>query len=142
MSLEKILYTGQTVVTGGREGRAVSSDGILDVQLANPVELGGEGGLGANPEQLFAAGYSACFLSALKLVAGKARVVFPEDSRIIGRVAMGTGPTGYGLEVELSISMPGLSYEQAETPAEQAHQVCPYSNAIRGNADVALVILN
>ncbi|WP_397450033.1 organic hydroperoxide resistance protein [Pseudomonas sp. NA-150] len=142
MSLEKILYTGETIVTGGREGRAVSSDGMLDVQLSKPVELGGEGGIGANPEQLFAAGYSACFLSALQLAAGKAKIEFPKATSITGRVAMGMGPTGYGLEVELRICMPGLSYEQAETLAEHAHQICPYSNAIRGNADVALVIVD
>lgn len=141
MKPEKILYTAQSTVTGGRDGRAISSDQALDVALATPRELGGAGGSGTNPEQLFAAGYSACFLSALKFVAGKSKVALPADSRITGTVGIGPIPTGFALKVQLEISVPGLPREQVQELVEKAHQVCPYSNATRGNVDVALVVL-
>jgi Ohr subfamily peroxiredoxin len=140
MSLEKILYTAQANVTGGRDGRAVSSDSALDVQLSTPRELGGAGGPGTNPEQLFAAGYSACFLSALKLVARQAKVALPETTSITGSVGIGPIQHGFGLQAELRISAPGLPREQVQALVEQAHQVCPYSNATRGNIDVSLVV--
>jgi lipoyl-dependent peroxiredoxin len=140
MSPEKILYTAQATVTGGRDGRATSSDQVLDVGLSTPRELGGAGGPGTNPEQLFAAGYSACFLSALKFVAGKARVALPAESRITGTVGIGPIPTGFALKVQLEISVPGLPKDQVQELVEQAHRVCPYSNATRGNVEVALVI--
>ena len=140
MSPEKILYTAQATATGGRDGRAASSDQVLDVRLSTPRELGGAGGPGTNPEQLFAAGYSACFLSALKFVAGKARVALPAESRITGTVGIGPIPTGFALKVQLEISVPGLPKQQVQDLVEQAHRVCPYSNATRGNVDVALVI--
>jgi len=140
MKPEKILYTAQATVTGGRDGRAVSSDQALDVALATPRDLGGAGGAGTNPEQLFAAGYSACFLSALKFVAGKSKVALPADSRITGTVGIGPIPTGFALKVQLEISVPGLPREQVQELVNKAHQVCPYSNATRGNVDVALVI--
>ena len=140
MSIEKVLYTAQATATGGREGRAVSSDGVLDLQLSTPRELGGAGGAGTNPEQLFAAGYSACFLGALKFVAGQNKVALPADTQITGRVGIGAIPTGFGIEVELTISVPGLPREQVESLVEKAHIVCPYSNATRGNIDVTLVI--
>jgi len=140
MSIEKVLYTAQATATGGREGRAVSSDGVLDLQLSTPRELGGAGGAGTNPEQLFAAGYSACFLGALKFVAGQNKVALPADTRITGRVGIGAIPTGFGIEVELTIAVPGLPREQVEALVAKAHIVCPYSNATRGNIDVTLVI--
>ena len=114
MSPEKILYTAKSTATGGRDGRAVSSDQVLNVALATPRELGGAGGAGTNPEQLFAAGYSACFLSALKLVAGKQKVALPADSSITGTVGIGPLPTGFALKVQLDISVPGLPREQVE----------------------------
>ena len=138
MSIEKVLYTAQATATGGREGRAASSDGVLDVQLSTPKELGGAGGPGT--EQLFAAGYSACFLGALKFVAGQNKVALPADTQITGRVGIGAIPTGFGIEVELTIAVPGLPREQVESLVEKAHIVCPYSNATRGNIDVTLVI--
>jgi len=140
MSPEKILYTAKANVTGGRDGRATSSDQVLDVRLATPRELGGAGGVGTNPEQLFAAGYSACFLSALKFVAGKAKVALPADSNITGTVGIGPIPTGFALKVQLEISIPGLPREQVQQLVEAAHLVCPYSNATRGNVDVTLVV--
>lgn len=140
MSIEKVLYTAQATATGGREGRSVSSDGVLDVQLSTPRELGGAGGPGTNPEQLFAAGYSACFLGAMKFVAAQTKVALPADTQITGRVGIGAIPTGFGIEVELTISVPGLPREQVEAIVEKAHIVCPYSNATRGNIDVSLVI--
>lgn len=140
MSIEKVLYTAQATATGGREGRAESSDGVLDLQLSTPRELGGAGGAGTNPEQLFAAGYSACFLGALKFVAGQNKVALPADTQITGRVGIGAIPTGFGIEVELTIAVPGLPREQVEALVAKAHIVCPYSNATRGNIDVTLVI--
>lgn len=142
MSPEKILYTAQVTSTGGRDGRAVASNQALDVALSTPRELGGAGGPGTNPEQLFAAGYSACFLSALKYVAGKARTVLPTDSRVTATVGIGPIPTGFALQVELQISLPGVPKHQAQELVEQAHIVCPYSNATRGNVDVSLVIVD
>jgi Ohr subfamily peroxiredoxin len=142
MSPEKILYTAQVTSTGGRDGRAVSSDQALDVPLSTPRALGGAGGPGTNPEQLFAAGYSACFLSALKFVAGKARIALPTDSRVTASVGIGPIATGFALNVELQISVPGVPTHRAQELVEQAHVVCPYSNATRGNIDVSLVITN
>jgi len=140
MSIEKVLYTAQATATGGREGRAVSSDNVLDVQLSTPRELGGAGGPGTNPEQLFAAGYSACFLGALKFVAGQAKVALPAGTTVTGKVGIGQIPTGFGIEVELTISVPGIERAQVEALVEKAHVVCPYSNATRGNIDVSLIV--
>lgn len=140
MSIEQILYTATATATGGREGQARSSDGALDVRLSTPRELGGAGGSGSNPEQLFAAGYSACFLGALKLVAGQAGVALPPDSTVTGKVGIGRIPTGFGIEVELTVSAPGLPREQLQSLVERAHVVCPYSNATRGNVEVSLVV--
>ncbi len=140
MSIEKVLYTAEATATGGRDGRAVSSDGVLNVQLSTPRELGGAGGTGTNPEQLFAAGYSACFLGALKFVAGKQKVALPAETSITGRVGIGAIPTGFGIQVELRISAPGLPRDQMESLVEKAHVVCPYSNATRGNIDVSLMV--
>ena len=140
MSIEKVLYTAQATSTGGREGRSVSSDNVLDIQLSTPRELGGAGGLGTNPEQLFAAGYSACFLGALKFVAGQAKVALPADTTVTGKVGIGQIPTGFGIEAELTIIVPGLPREQVEELVQKAHIVCPYSNATRGNIDVTLIV--
>jgi Ohr subfamily peroxiredoxin len=140
MTPDKILYTARATATGGRDGRAVSSDQVLDVKLATPRELGGAGGPGTNPEQLFAAGYSACFLSALKFVAGKARVALPANSNVTGTVGIGPVANGFALAVNLDITLPGLPREQAQQLVSQAHGVCPYSNATRGNVDVTLAV--
>jgi len=140
MSIEKVLYTAQATATGGREGRAVSSDNVLDVQLSTPRELGGAGGPGTNPEQLFAAGYSACFLGALKFVAGQAKVALPAETTVTGRVGIGQIPTGFGIEAELTISVPGVDRAQVEELVQKAHVVCPYSNATQGNIDVKLIV--
>ena len=142
MSLDKVLYTAHASVTGGRDGgHAVSSDSALDVKLSMPRELGGAGGNGTNPEQLFAAGYSACFLSALKLVAGQEKIALPADTRIDASVGIGPIAVGFGLQAELKISVPGIDREQAEALVHKTHQVCPYSNATRGNIDVVLTVV-
>ena len=141
MSLDQVLYTAEATATGGREGRAVSSDNALDVQLSTPRELGGAGGPGTNPEQMFAAGYSACFIGALKFVAGQAKVALPADTSITGRVGIGPIPNGFGIQAELRVSIPGMPREQAEELVQKAHIVCPYSNATRGNIDVTLTVV-
>lgn len=141
MAIEKVLYRAQASATGGRDGRAVSSDGVLDIALTTPKELGGGGGAGTNPEQLFAAGYSACFLGALKFVASKEKIAIPKEASVQGNVGIGPIPTGFGIEVELKISLPGLDREQAQALVDKAHIVCPYSNATRGNIDVTLTIV-
>ncbi|WP_172144394.1 organic hydroperoxide resistance protein [Pseudomonas tumuqii] len=134
----KALYTATATATGGRDGRAVSSDGILDVKLTTPRELGGQGGAATNPEQLFAAGYSACFIGALKFVASQKKLALPADTSITGKVGIGQIPGGFGLEVELDVSLPGLEQAAADELVAAAHQVCPYSNATRGNIEVRL----
>lgn len=142
MSVEKVLYRGHATAVGGREGRAHSSDNALDVKLSTPKELGGAGGDGTNPEQMFAAGYAACFIGALKAVAGKSKITLPDDLQINSTV--GIGPirqgTAFGIEVELEISIPGMDKAAADDLVAKAHQVCPYSNATRGNIDVKLVL--
>jgi osmotically inducible protein OsmC len=140
MSIEKVLYTAHAKATGGRDGRAVSSDNVLDLKLTTPRELGGAGGAGTNPEQLFAAGYSACFIGAMRYVAGTQKITLPADTTIEGSVGIGQIPTGFGIQVELKISVPGMPREQVEALVQKAHVVCPYSNATRGNIDVKLVI--
>ncbi len=140
MSIEKVLYAATATATGGREGRATSADGVLNVQLSTPRELGGAGGPGTNPEQLFAAGYSACFLGALKFVAGQQKVALPAATTVTGKVGIGQIPTGFGIEAQLTIAAPGLDRSTLQALVDQAHIVCPYSNATRGNIDVALVI--
>lgn len=139
MSIATILYQATATATGGREGQATSSDGVLDVKLSTPRELGGAGGSGTNPEQLFAAGYSACFLGALKFVAGRQKQPLPADTHVTAKVGIGQIPTGFGIE-ELRIAAPGLERAVAEDLVNQAHIVCPYSNATRGNIDVSLVV--
>ncbi|CNF29282.1 organic hydroperoxide resistance protein [Yersinia mollaretii] len=140
MSIEKVVYRAKAKAIGGRDGRATSSDGVLDVKLGVPKEMGGAGGAVTNPEQLFAAGYSACFLGALKFVASKEKVKIPDDASIEGTVGIGAIPTGFGIEVQLDISLPGIERPVAEDLVKKAHVVCPYSNATRGNIDVTLNI--
>ncbi|TDN62997.1 organic hydroperoxide resistance protein [Paraburkholderia sp. BL10I2N1] len=136
-----ILYTATATSTGGRDGRAVSSDKVLDVKLAAPRELGGNGAEGTNPEQLFAAGYSACFLSAMKFVAGQRKEAIPADTTVTGNVGVGPNDKGgFALDIELRVSLPGLSAEAARELVDAAHQVCPYSNATRNNVAVRLQI--
>jgi osmotically inducible protein OsmC len=136
----KVLYTAEATVTGGRdEGHARTSDGALDVQLRSPVELGGEGG-GTNPEQLFAVGYAACFESAIKAVARRQKLDADEVS-IASRVDFGpTEDRAFTIAVKLDVTLPGLDDEQAAEVVHAAHHVCPYSNATRGNIDVALTV--
>lgn len=141
MSIEKVLYRANAQVTGGRDGRAVSSDGVLDLKLTTPRELGGAGEKGTNPEQLFAAGYSACFIGALKFVAARDKIALPANTSIEGNVGIGAIPNGFGIEVELKISLPGLARDQAKALVDKAHVVCPYSNATRNNIDVTLTLV-
>ncbi|MCP1616745.1 Ohr subfamily peroxiredoxin [Pseudomonas sp. SLBN-26] len=142
MRIEQVLYRASAEATGGRDGRAISSDGVLDVALTTPRELGGAGGVGTNPEQLFAAGYSACFLGAMKFVAARDKLAIPADVSIEGVVGIGAIPNGFGIEAELRISLPGLDAEAARTLVERAHIVCPYSNATRNNIDVTLTLID
>jgi Ohr subfamily peroxiredoxin len=138
--LDKVAYTARAHTTGGRDGRARTDDGILDVKLAVPKEMGGGGGA-TNPEQLFAAGYSACFMGALKFVAGKKKVTVPQDAAIDAEVDIGPIPQGFGIAVRLRISLPGMDRGAAEALVAEAHQVCPYSNATRGNIEVGLTVV-
>lgn len=138
MPPEKILYTGTATSTGGREGRASTSDGRLDLALSTPRELGGPGGDGTNPEQLFAAGYSACFLSALKFVAGKQKIALPASTSVTAGIGIGPLGGGFGLQATLTISAPEIDRDTLHSLVGQAHQVCPYSNATRGNIEVEL----
>jgi len=139
--IENVLYRAQATATGGREGRAVSSDQVLDIQLSTPKELGGGGGPGTNPEQLFAAGYSACFLGAMKFVAGQQKKALPADTTVTGKVGIGVIPQGFGIEVDLAVSIPGMARADAEALVQAAHGVCPYSNATRGNIEVRLSVV-
>lgn len=141
MALEKVLYRAHASATGGRDGRASVADSGLDLQLSTPKELGGAGGAGANPEQLFAAGYSACFIGAMKFVAARDKISMPADARIDGTVGIGPIPNGFGIEVELKIALPGMDADAARQLVEAAHVVCPYSNATRGNIDVRLTLV-
>ncbi|EFH12597.1 organic hydroperoxide resistance protein [Pseudoroseomonas cervicalis] len=134
----KILYRTRATATGGRDGAARSEDGLLDVRLAAPKELGGAGGA-TNPEQLFAAGYSACFIGAMKFVAGQQKLALPADVSVTAEVGIGPRDDGegFGLEVVLAIALPGMEQAAAEALVERAHRVCPYSHATRGNISVA-----
>lgn len=141
---DKVLYKAQATATGGRDGRARSSDGVVDISLSIPRELGGPGGAGTNPEQLFAAGYSACFLGAMKFVAGREKVALPPDVSVTGEVGIGpfgAGPDGFAITVALNISAPGMDRDQARRIVDLAHIVCPYSNATRNNVDVRLNVV-
>jgi Ohr subfamily peroxiredoxin len=137
-----VKYTTSATATGGRDGRASTQDGSLDVKLATPKELGGGGGQGNNPEQLFAAGYSACFLGAMKFVSSQGGPKVPNDATVTATVGIGPrSEGGFGITTQLDIALPGLDKEQARQLVEKAHQVCPYSNATRNNVDVKLNVV-
>lgn len=138
--LDKVLYTARAHTTGGREGSSRSDDGLLDVRLSPPKALGGAG-TATNPEQLFAAGYSACFMGALKHVAGLKKVAVPADAAIDAEVDIGPIPAGFGIAVRLSVNLPGLDRVVAQDLVDTAHQVCPYSNATRGNIEVDIALV-
>jgi Ohr subfamily peroxiredoxin len=143
MAIDKALYTAQATSTGGRTGSTESSDGRIKLQLSTPKELGGDSGPGTNPEQLFAAGYSACFIGAMKAVAGMQKIKLPAEVSIKADVSIGpmTGKAGaFGIAVAMVVSIPGMDRAAAEALVATAHQVCPYSNATRGNIDVALSV--
>jgi len=136
--LEKVMYTAKTHTTGGRsDGVARSDDGRLDVRLSRP----GQPGEGTNPEQLFAAGYSACFIGAIKAVAGKMNVTLPEGMAVDAEVDLGPIPNAFGIAARLNVSMPGMDRAQAQAVLDAAHKVCPYSNATRGNIDVTVKLV-
>ncbi|HRI18372.1 MAG TPA: organic hydroperoxide resistance protein [Burkholderiaceae bacterium] len=140
MALDKVLYTARATSTGGRAGTSESSDGVLKLQLSTPKELGGAGGPGTNPEQLFACGYSACFIGAMKAVAARQKIALPSEVSITAEVGIGPIPAGFGLQVAMAVSIPGMDRDAAEALVAAAHQVCPYSNATRGNIDVTFTI--
>lgn len=137
--LDKVIYTAHAHTTGGRDGRSVSDDGLLDVKLAPPTAMGGAGGA-TNPEQLFAAGYSACFMGAMKHVAGVKKIVVPATASIDASIDIGPIPAGFGIAAKLVITLPGLDKAVAQDLIDAAHLVCPYSNATRGNIDVQLIL--
>jgi Ohr subfamily peroxiredoxin len=137
-----VKYTAEASATGGRDGRAKTSDGSLDLKLATPKELGGGGGEGNNPEQLFAAGYSACFIGAMKAAAAQGGPKVPSDTQVTTRVGIGPrSEGGFGLTVDMKVSLPGLDKAEAEKLVEKAHTICPYSNATRGNVEVRTTIV-
>lgn len=136
-----VKYSTEATATGGRDGRSRTADGALDVKLTTPKELGGSGGAGNNPEQLFAAGYAACFLGAMKFVAGQDKIQVPADATVTAKVGIGPRSAGgFGITADLTIKLPGMDRAQAEALVHKAHQVCPYSNATRGNVDVGLTV--
>ncbi len=139
----KVLYTTEATATGGRTGHAATKDGALDVTLTTPKELGGPGGAGNNPEQLFACGYSACFLGAVKFVAAQKKMKVADDSTVTATVGIGKRDDGqgFGLDVALAIKLPGLDRKTAEAIVEQAHIVCPYSHLARKGLDVRLKVV-
>jgi Ohr subfamily peroxiredoxin len=141
MKLDKVLYTAHATSTGGREGTSKSSDGVLDLKLTTPKEMGGNGAVGTNPEQLFAAGYSACFIGAMKYVAMTQKIALPADTSINADVGIGPIPAGFGIQVTLNVTIPGMERAAAEKIVQAAHGVCPYSNATRGNIEVTLNVL-
>lgn len=134
----KILYKAVATATGGRDGEAKSDDGRLSVTLSVPKGLGGDDGDGTNPEQMFAAGYSACFIGAMKAVADKSGAKVPDDVSVRAEVGIGPTPGGFGLDIDLFVALPGMEQTDAEELVNNAHQVCPYSNATRNNVEVRL----
>jgi lipoyl-dependent peroxiredoxin len=140
MLMESIFYHAQVKATAGRDTRAVSSDGVLDLKVTRPRELGGTNGRGTNPEQLFAATYAASFLGIMRLVAGRNEIELPTGVEVEASVGVGPAPEGFGIEVELRIRLPGLPRAEADLLVERSHALCPYSNATRGNVSVRLVL--
>jgi lipoyl-dependent peroxiredoxin len=137
VDIEKVLYTGKTHTTGGRNGESKSSDGRLDIKLSSP----GTSGSGTNPEQLFAAGWSACFLGAMGIAAAQMKVKLPADTALDTEVDLATGAGGYFLQARLNVSLPGLDRELAQALVEAAHETCPYSKATRGNINVTIELV-
>lgn len=142
MSIKSAVYTAHASTTGGRTGQSATDDGRLSVTLDTPKEMGGNGGPGTNPEQLFAAGYSACFLGAIKAVARGDKIKVPDETKIDASVSFGENAKGAGfnIAVELKVTIPGMDHAEAVALVEKAHTVCPYSNATRGNVDVTLTV--
>lgn len=143
MAIDKALYTAHATSTGGRTGSTESSDGKIKLQLSTPKELGGDSGPGTNPEQLFASGYSACFIGAMKAVARNQKIALPAEVSIKADVSIGpmTGkPGAFGIAVAMAVTVPGMERAAAEALVKAAHEVCPYSNATRGNIDVTLSV--
>jgi osmotically inducible protein OsmC len=137
-----VLYTTAATATGGRDGEAATKDGSFKVKLSTPKELGGAGGSGNNPEQLFASGYSACFIGAMKFVASQKKIAVPADTTVTATIGIGPrSEGGFGLTAALDVSLPGMDKAAAQKLVEEAHQVCPYSNATRNNIDVKLNIV-
>ena len=139
--LQNVAYTAKATATGGREGVAKSDDGRLNVNLSTPKGLGGDDGQGTNPEQLFAAGYAACFIGALKFVAGSEKIALPSDTYINSEVSIGAIDAGFGIAVKLAVSLGDMDKAAAQALVEKAHQVCPYSNATRGNIEGELSVI-
>lgn len=139
----KIAYKTSATATGGRDGRSRTADGKLDLKLSTPPELGGAGGDGTNPEELFASGYAACFLGALKFAAGKEKVRIPDDAAVTATVGIGPRDDGqgFGIDVDMDVSLPGIERANAEDLVAKAHVVCPYSHATKGNVDVRLKVV-
>ena len=135
-TLDKVLYTAHAHTTGGRDGASRTDDGRLDVKLSSP----GTAGTGTNPEQLFAAGYSACFIGALKAVGGMQKIAIPQDVAVDAEVDLGPITGGYGIAVRMTVNLPGMERAAAQALVDAAHKVCPYSNATRGNIDVTLTL--
>uniref|UniRef100_A0A2A4Z0F1 Organic hydroperoxide resistance protein n=1 Tax=OCS116 cluster bacterium TaxID=2030921 RepID=A0A2A4Z0F1_9PROT len=133
-----IIYQAEVKSTGGRDGRSISGDKNLNILLSTPVELGGLGGEGTNPEQLFAAGYSACFIGAMKFVANQQKQKLPDDMSVVAKIGIGENPKGIGfaISVDLIVDLPGIGQEAAEKLVNDAHYICPYSNATRGNIEL------
>jgi Ohr subfamily peroxiredoxin len=140
MKPDKVVYRTSATATGGRDGSARTDDGSLEFKLAVPKEMGGPGGPAANPEKLFASGYAACFLGAIRFVAGKEKVDVPADATVTADVGIGPIPTGFALDIALTVKIPGMDRAKAEDLVAKAHQVCPYSNATRNNVDVRLKV--
>lgn len=140
--IKSAIYTAHATSTGGRTGTSATDDGRLSVTLDTPKEMGGNGGPGTNPEQLFAAGYSACFLGAIKAVARGEKIKVPDETSINAAVSFGENANGigFGIAVALEVTIPGMDRDAALALVEKAHQVCPYSNATRGNIDVKLSV--
>ncbi|MDX1668903.1 MAG: organic hydroperoxide resistance protein [Limnobacter sp.] len=138
MSIEQVLYRATATSQGGRTGTSKTDDNKLDLTLSTPKELGGDGGAGTNPEQLFAAGYSACFLGAMKFVSGREKIDLTGEPVVTAKVGIGAIPTGFGIEVDLHIEIPGMDKDTAKKLVDMAHIVCPYSNATQNNIDVRL----
>lgn len=140
MTPSTILYTAEMTSTGGRDGTSSRPDGSFPLQLSVPKGLGGPGGEGTNPEELFAAGYSACFIGALKVAGRQSKIAIPDDVRVTAKVGVGPVEGGYGLTAELVVHLPSLDRDTAMALVEKAHQICPYSAATRGNLDVRLSV--